>query len=157
MRTSTHVAAWRSAVPLASFAARAPALPMVSFAFNRIRQFGDGSLGNSLFDSASQVPDQITTSQVLGAEWQPGTARLTYEWDRSLQDNRQPGRESADFETVKHTFGVGVMSTAALDLGAEVAFEGIDALEQAHTRFDAAIRHHRYMASGSYNRPRGDD
>jgi hypothetical protein len=130
MRTSTRLAAWRSAVPLASFNARAPALPVVSFAFNRMHQFGNGLPGNSLFDSASQVPDQITTSQTLGAEWQPGTARLTYEWNRSLQDNRQPGRESADFETVAHAFGAGVMSTSALDVGAEVSFEGIDALEQ---------------------------
>jgi len=131
MRTSTRVATWRSAVPLAAFTRGTPAaLPVVSFSLNRMRQFGDGLPANSLFDSASQVPDQLTTSQTLGAEWQARNGRVVYEWNRSLQDNRQAGRATSDFRTVMHTIGAGLAPTTAFEVGAEIGLEGIDALEQ---------------------------
>ena len=131
MRTSTRVAAWRSAVPLSAFTTGAPAsLPVVSFSLNQMRQFGDGLPANSLFDSVSQVPDQLTTSHTLGAEWQASHGRVVYQWNRSLQDNRQSGRATSDFRTMMHTIGAGLAPTTAFEVEAEVGFEGIDALEQ---------------------------
>jgi hypothetical protein len=61
-----------------------------------------------------------------------------YAWNRSLQDNRQPGRERADLLNAVHTLNLGAMAGTALDAGIEVAFE--DAENQEVSRTDITRR-----------------
>lgn len=129
MTTTTRGVTWTSAVPLASFADEpAPWLPTVNYALNWTHQSGDGLPPNSLFNSASHVPDQVSTNQLLGVEWTAANWHASYQWNRSYQDNRQPGRELADFRTLVHTVGVSVTPRPSFDLGIDLSFETADNL-----------------------------
>lgn len=92
--------------------------PMVSLTGDVTHQFGDFLPIDSDF-SASQVPDQISLSGVAGAEWQLGSAfRTGYRYTRAHQDNRQTGRQRADFTTRGHalTFGYALSDRVSLGL-----------------------------------------
>jgi hypothetical protein len=127
---------WTNALPLQTFAgasASAAAWPTLTYALTRMHQFGDALPDGGLFDSASQVPDQVSLNQTLGVTWQGAVWRGGYAWNRSLQDNRQPGRERADLLNVIHTFTVGAMASTKLDAGVEFAFEDADNQEISRT------------------------
>jgi len=141
LTTRTRQLLWTNALPLQAFAgrsARAAAWPTVSYALTRVHQSGDGLPEGGLFDSASQVPDQVSLNQALGVVWQGSVWRGGYGWNRSLQDNRQPGRERADLLNVVHTLQVGAMASTTLDAGVELAFE--DADNQESLRSDLTRR-----------------
>lgn len=82
-------------------------LPQLSYNLNRVHQFGDGIPENSGF-SASHVPDQLSTVHGVTAQWFRSTWQLMYRLDRSTQDNRQEGREGADFERTSHSVTLGL-------------------------------------------------
>jgi hypothetical protein len=129
LTTQSRQVIWTNALPLQTFAAgstRAAAWPTLSYTLNRMHQYGEDLPDGGLFDSASQVPDQMSTNQALGVAWQGAVWRGGYAWNRSLQDNRQPGRERADLLNVIHTFTVGAMASTRLDAGVELAFEDAD-------------------------------
>jgi hypothetical protein len=90
---------------------------------------GDGLPAAGLFDSLSQVPDQLSLNHTLGAAWQGAMWRGGYSLNRSFQDNRQPGRENADLRNLVHVFNVGAMPSPRLDAGVEFAFEDADNME----------------------------
>jgi hypothetical protein len=52
--------------------------------------------------AASHRPDQLTEEQQLKFDWALGAHALGYGVSRSRTDNRQPGRERADFERLAH-------------------------------------------------------
>lgn len=52
--------------------------------------------------AASHRPDQIAREHQLRLDWTLGAHALGYSAARSLTDNRQPGRERADFERLAH-------------------------------------------------------
>lgn len=97
-------------------------LPMVNYNFNRTHQFGAGLPPNSGF-SASHVPDQISESHNPSLDWQGNGWRLGYRLGYSKQDNRQAGRENADFENINNSFSFGINPFARIDIGFEVSFE----------------------------------
>lgn len=136
LTTRSRQFVWSSALPLQTFrgaSARAAAWPTLSYALTRMHQFGDGLPTGGLFDSLSQVPDQVSLDQSLGVVWQGATWRGGYGWNRSLQDNRQPGRDRADLLNVVHSFNLGVMASTKFDAGVEFAFEDADVQELART------------------------
>lgn len=141
LTTRTRQVLWTNALPLQAFAgasARAAAWPTVSYALTRVHQFAGGLPAGGLFDSASHVPDQVSLNQAFGVSWQGAMWRGGYGWNRSLQDNRQPGRERADLLNVTNTLQFGVMPSPALDAGVELAFE--DADNQESLRSDLTRR-----------------
>jgi hypothetical protein len=118
-------------LPLAAMGradARRPWLPALTYAYDRLHQAGAGIPPDSGF-SASHVPDQVSTSHAAALEWQAGRARGGLRFGRSAQDNRQPGRESADFETTTRALFAGV-ALASLDLGVDLAHEELESLER---------------------------
>lgn len=136
LTTRSRQFVWTNALPLQTFAgasARAAAWPTLSYALTRMHQFGDALPEGGLFDSASQVPDQVSLNQTLGVTWQGAVWRGGYNWNRSHQDNRQPGRERADLLNVVHAFTVGAMASARFDAGVEFAFEDADNQELGRT------------------------
>lgn len=74
----------------------------------------------SEFDSPSHLPDQVTLQAGVQANWSVGPASVGYSLNFSDQDNRQPGRELADFQSLNHGINVswnvidGVSTTVGL-------------------------------------------
>lgn len=105
-------------------------LPMLSYNFDRVHQFGVGIPINSGF-SASHVPDQVSDRHGIGLSWQGASWRLSYRADYSEQDNRQPGREHADFEHRVHALSLSLALSQALDVNFEVSRDRSYSFESA--------------------------
>jgi hypothetical protein len=104
-------------------ASPSPWWPRVSYAYDRTHQFGSGLPVNSGFASLSQVPDQVSTNQIALADWQFQKIRFGYRFNRSFQDNQQPGRERADLQNLISGFTVGLIPHQAVDVNLDVNIE----------------------------------
>src|SRR5262249_26626589 len=71
-----------------------PWLPRLAFMLDRTHQFGAFLPIKGEF-RPDQIPNQISLNYNLSADWQFTKWRLGYRFNRSLQNNRQPGRELA--------------------------------------------------------------
>lgn len=122
----------------------APWWPSLTYALGLSSQVGRGQPPSSGFTSASHVPDQQNATHTVRADWAVRQWRMNYGINRSLQDNRQAGRERADFVTLVHSAGIGV-SAARWDASGEVAHEGARSVE-----FDETTRTWRLGATGGW-------
>lgn len=105
-----------------AFGAGASWLPHLSWSFDRTHQFGAGLPVGGGFDP-SHVPDQASVNHTLSASWSLAQwLSLGYRLNRSHQDNRQPGRENADFTNRTHglTAGVRPLPTLSFDLSLDL-------------------------------------
>ncbi len=110
--------------------------PVLSVAYQVTRQVGDGVPENGGF-SPSHVPDQLSRNATLGVSWQQATWNLAYRHNVSRQDNRQPGRENADFRSWVHGVTLGVTPVPALSLALDLSDEhqrSIEVNQLQHTR-----------------------
>ena len=98
-------------------------LPLVSVTFSRILQAGRGIPANGGFADASQVPNQISGNRVVQAAWNGSQWRAVYALNQTVQDNRQPGREQADFVTFVHQITLGRELQRVLDVSVDLALE----------------------------------
>ena len=103
--------------------------PLVSYAFNRTRQVGEGIPENGGFASASQVPDQLASVHTVRAAWTSPRWRAGYSVNESYTDNRQPGREQADFASLVQEWTLSRTWSHGLDAGVIVGREGTDNVE----------------------------
>lgn len=149
LRTLSQRYAAAVSVPLASFAIygtdgdnggmrRSVWLPRLAYNLNRIHQFGRAFPVNSGFDSASQVPDQISANHDFSSEWQFQKWRLTYRFNQSFQNNRQPGREAADLRNLINGFSLGLNPHTAFDLNFDLNIESAKNFEMR--RADRTLR-----------------
>ncbi len=114
-------------------------LPVVSYSFDHTHQFGAFLPVNGEFADASQVPDQQNYSQAFNAQWQLSEKlSVGYRYNRAFQDNRQPGRELADFLSVANALTLNIKPDAALDLDFDLAQESQKNFEQP--RIDRTFR-----------------
>jgi hypothetical protein len=113
-------------------------LPRLGYNMNRIHQFGRAFPLNAGFNDPSQVPDQISENHDLNSEWQFQTWRLTYHFNRSFQDNRQPGRVLADLLNQIHGVTLGLTPHTAFDLNFDLNVESAKSFETA--RVDRTLR-----------------
>ena len=126
LTTRTRAGSLNVALPVGFVAGSASTwFPTLSYGLTRMHQFGSGIPINSDF-SASHVPDQFSTNHTVGAQWQAGRWRAGYQLGRSSQDNRQTGRETADFGNLTHTIGFGLTPITSLDLALDLGFERAD-------------------------------
>jgi hypothetical protein len=134
LKTFTRAQQLNVAVPLASVVAAAGAagMPTITYAINRVRQVGAGLPLNSEFQD-SHVPDQVSTDQAMGVEWQLARWRTGYRFNRSFQDNRQIGRALSDLANLAHNVTFGVSAGARADVGIELAYEGAENREVSRT------------------------
>ena len=102
-----------------------PWYPVLTYALTRLHQFGTGVPVSSEF-AETHVPDQVSTNHGIGATWQGRLWRAGYQLGRSFQDNRQVGRETADFGNLTHNLAVGVTPVPSLDLALDLGFERAD-------------------------------
>ena len=126
LTTRSRAGSLNVALPVAFVAGKASSFfPVLSYALTRMHQLGEGVPVNSDF-SASHVPNQMSTNHSIGAQWQGSGWHAGYQLGRSLQDNRQTGRENADFGNLTHTIGLGVSPLRSLDLSVDLGFERAD-------------------------------
>lgn len=112
-------------------------LPRLSYNFDRTHAFGAFLPVNSGF-ALTHVPDQASTNHNFNAEWAHDSLRFGYRFNQSFQDNREVGREVADFRTVVNALTFGVKPLRKLDLNFDVSSERATSLEV--NRLDRALR-----------------
>lgn len=108
---------------------RATWIPDVRYRYDRTKQFGDGIPEDGGFN-ASHIPDQISVNQTASADWRGARASFGYQLNHSSQDNRQEGRENADFNNLVNRFSVGVQPHDRVSLNGQVSFERREAEER---------------------------
>lgn len=109
-------------------------LPQISYSYDFVHQFGAFLPVNGEFRDLSQVPDQMTHNQTVNAVWQLSDKfNFSYRYNRTFQDNRQPGREIADFRSLINAVTVGTKPFGSLDLDIELSRENQQNLEQPRT------------------------
>jgi hypothetical protein len=105
---------------------------------DRVHQFGAFIPVNGGF-RPYLVPDQISLNYNVSADWQFTKWRLGYRFNRSSQDNRQPGRELADLENLIHGLTLGLNLTPTLDVNFDVNNEQANNFE--FQRADRTLRY----------------
>lgn len=109
-------------------------LPQVSYTYDHLHQFGASIPGNSDFNDPSQIPDQHSYARAFNAQWQiSDRLGLGYKYTHAFQDNRQPGRDKADFRSSVHGMTFATKPTRDIDLDLELAREEQTNLEQPRT------------------------
>lgn len=107
-------------------------LPRIGYSYDFVHQFGAFLPVNGEFNSLSQVPDQKNYSQNLNAEWSlTDKLQIGYRYSRSFQDNRQAGRELADFRNITNAVNVGFSGLKNLNLNFELSRESANSFESA--------------------------
>jgi hypothetical protein len=132
LKTLTRRSGFNLGLPLASILGTAheysPWLPRLAFNFDRTHAFGAFLPTNSGF-ALSHVPDQASVNQSVGADWAHGDLRFGYRFNRSSQDNRQIGRQNADFRTQVNGLSFGFKPLRRLDLSFDFSNEHASNLE----------------------------
>lgn len=113
-------------------------LPALDLSHDRLHQYASNSpaFEDSDFNATSHLPDQITGRTGLGLSWTLGAAAFGYRLDLSDQNNRQPGRERADFFNRVHNFNLRLTPWQALSLELGHARSDNENREQALTQFN---------------------
>ena len=125
LTTKTRRPTLAATVPLGPlFGGAAPPwwLPQLTYGFNETHQFGANRPVGGGFSEA-QIPDQLSTNQTGGVDWQAGSVRWGYRMNYSNVDNRQPGRDLADSLAVAQSANLSVPVTSFLDAAAEFGWE----------------------------------
>lgn len=134
LTTLTRENAVEVSLPLSSLLSSEgqPALPLLTYSLAQVRQFGAGLPPDSDF-AASQVPDQLSVSHTAGAQWQWESGSFGYSLTASRQDNRQPGRQAADFAQQTHQLSFGFVRQERLDASLELQLESSENQELHQT------------------------
>jgi hypothetical protein len=133
LKTKTRRSGALAAFPLAAVFAKTDGsprafLPAVSWTFQRVHALG-ASIPNDPAFGASQVPDQVNLAHVGALDWTIGAVRAGYRLTWADQDNRQPGRERADFLNDGHGLAFG-LATTRFDLAVDGNLERAENEEQ---------------------------
>lgn len=109
-------------------------LPQISYSYDRTHQFGAFLPTNGEFRDFSQIPDQQSFSHSFNAQWQFSEKfSIGYRFNRAFQDNRQPGREFADFLSYVNAVTLGIKPFDSLDLDFDLSRESQKNFEQPRT------------------------
>jgi hypothetical protein len=114
-------------------------LPQVSYTYDHVHQFGAFFPVGGEFRDSSQIPDQDSFAQSFNAQWQLSSKfTVGYRYNRAFQDNKQAGRELADFESAVTALTFGVNPHNSLNLTFDLSREGLRNFEQS--RIDRTFR-----------------
>jgi hypothetical protein len=108
-------------------------LPRTSYSYDHFHQFGLFFPINGDFRDPSQIPDQHSFVHSFNADWSVSKFRFGYKFNRSFQDNRQPGRDKADFIGVANSVNFGTSITEKIDWNFELSRERATSLERPQT------------------------
>ncbi len=106
-------------------------LPQLSYTYDHTHQFGAFLPANGDFADPSQVPDQDSFNQSVNAVWQlTKRVGITYAYNRTFQDNKQPGRDLADLASSVNGVSVTTKPFDSLELAFEFGREELKNFEQ---------------------------
>lgn len=109
-------------------------LPRIGYTVTTIRQFGAFLPFEGDFNEFSEVPDQATRNHNIGLNWQFSQKfGFNYQHQRSLIDNRQVGREKADFRNINHGFSFNFKLFKNLSVSANTGINQIVSFEKPRT------------------------
>jgi hypothetical protein len=113
-------------------------IPTISYSYQHTAQNGSiASAANGNFNDPSKIPNQINVSQNIGLGWRFSDAiSFDYKFSSTFQDNRQVGRENADFSNLGHQFSVGWQSSQQLRFNLGYNFSSNQNIERQVTRFN---------------------
>jgi hypothetical protein len=99
-------------------------LPRVAYTLDRVHQYGLVLPTAGLFNSASQVPDQMNSIHGLSAELPINDKfRIGYRYSHAFQDNRQPGRERSDMRSSANVINLTTSYFENIQLGFDISRE----------------------------------
>ena len=130
LKTLTRQSRFNARVPLTDDPAEW--LPTLTYSVDTTHQFGDSLPIGGGFNE-SHVPDQFSSNQLIGVEWQQALWQASYQWGRSNQDNRQPGRETADLKNFTNLVTIGVSPGGQVNLTGEMSFDSAVNRQQVRT------------------------
>ncbi len=133
LKTKTRQTTANAGLSLATlFGARRGArwIPSLTATVDHTHQFGAFLPVDAGF-SASHVPDQISFSAQTAIEWQLHPVRFGLRGSTSNQNNRQPGRERADFETDAGSVFLGFTPTDRFDISFDTSLDEQKNIESA--------------------------
>jgi hypothetical protein len=112
-------------------------IPTISYSYQHTAQNGSiASAANGNFNDPSKLPNQINVSQNIGLGWRFSDAiSFDYKFSNTFQDNRQIGRENADFSNLGHQFSVGWQASQQLRFNLGYNFSSNQNIERQVTRF----------------------
>lgn len=109
-------------------------LPQISYTYDHTHQFGAFLPADGEFTDLSQIPDQHNFAHSFTAGWQLSQKlSLNYRYNRVFQDNRQPGRELADFASAVNAVSLSTKPFSTLGLDFELSREHLKNFEQPRT------------------------
>ena len=118
-RSTMATASW----PLSSLSREAdspsPYWPVLSLNAARVHQYAGNKPATEIsdFNDGSHLPDQMNTEGSIGLEWSVDRWDFGYTVNASKQDNRQKGREDADFSNLGHEIAATLRATDTLEVG----------------------------------------
>ena len=82
--------------------------PSVDYSFQASHQYALNSPEQNIsgFNNSSHLPDQKTTNHSMSLGWQLNDYNLSMQSSYGLQDNRQVGRENADYNNLQHAINL---------------------------------------------------
>jgi hypothetical protein len=112
-------------------------LPTISYSYQQTAQNGSISAAlNGGFDETSEIPNQLNNTQEIGLEWKFSDAlSFDYKLSNNFQDNRQQGRENADFHNISHQFALGWQPSQQLRFNLGYNLTSAQNIERQITRF----------------------
>jgi hypothetical protein len=111
-------------------------IPTFSYSYQQTAQNGSIAAGRSNFNDPSKIPNQVSVSQNIGLGWRFSDAvSFDYKFSNTFQDNRQVGRENADFSNLGHQFSIGWQSSQQLRFNLGYNFSSNQNIERQVTRF----------------------
>jgi hypothetical protein len=142
LTTRTRRRTFDTSLPLAQFlgvrSRAAPWLPALRYAVDHTHQFGLGVPAEGGFDE-SHVPDQVSVNRSGTIDWRWTRVNLALRFDRRHQDNRQAGREAADFTTGSNTVALGLPMHSRVSANLSIGRERAERHETGQT--DRTVRY----------------
>lgn len=129
LTSETHRTGMDVSLPVGQLVRGPGWLPHLRWRTDRTHQFGRGVPENSGF-AASHVPDQVSTTHSAGLDTRLGPLAFGYRFDRAEQDNRQVGRETADFDSRTHGVSIAASALRTLSLNVDLARVSARSLER---------------------------
>ena len=112
-------------------------LPTISYSYQQTSQNSSivaAATGN--FEDPSKIPNQLNNTQEIGLDWKfSDTLSFDYKFSNTFQDNRQQGRENADFHNIGHQFTLGWQPSQQLRFNLGYNLTSAQNIERQITRF----------------------
>jgi len=113
-------------------------LPSLSFSGQRVQQYALNSpkTEDSDFNDNSHLPNQLNLTLSNSLEWEFDKWSLGYQTEWSDQDNKQTGRDKADFNTLGHQLSLTLRPKESISLGISAGRVRARDEEQSTKRYD---------------------